>query len=137
MGFALTQNELAESIGVFVSHTEAQLVSHDISPTDAINAIVKDNRTACMKMSTDTAGHFAKLAAESHSPRYLRFLAMISLPQASDHRVVITRSSHSHRIVITWSSHGHGHGQGHGTWDMGHGTWDMGHGRGHHTLITR
>ena len=54
-----------------------------VSPTDAINAIVKDNRTACMKMTADTAGHFAKLAAESQSPRYLRFLSMISLPQGS------------------------------------------------------
>ena len=68
------------SLSLFIVHTEATLVSYDISPTGCIDTICKDNRAACMKVSAETVRHFARLAAEAHAPRYLRFLRSITLP---------------------------------------------------------
>ena len=44
---ALMQTALVSSIPTFLGHTEARLVSYDISPTGTINAIFKDNRNVC------------------------------------------------------------------------------------------
>ena len=41
------QSEMVPHLPLFVEHTRAHLVSYDISPTGAINAIFKDNRTVC------------------------------------------------------------------------------------------
>ena len=78
--FSLTQTELAAHLDVFVSHTEANLVSLDISPTDCIDTVCKDNRAACMKVSAETVRHFSALAAQHQAPRYLRFLRGIMNP---------------------------------------------------------
>jgi hypothetical protein len=45
VGCSRMQAELAPSLPLFVGHAEAHLVSHDISPTGCVNAVVKDNRT--------------------------------------------------------------------------------------------
>ena len=81
--FSVMQGILADHLPLFVLHTEANLVSHDISPTDAIDAICKDNRPACMKVSADVVKHFVRLAAATHAPRYIRFLQVITTPMGS------------------------------------------------------
>ena len=42
----------------FVKHTEAYLMDHDISATGVINAVFKDNRTACSQVDESTVRRF-------------------------------------------------------------------------------
>lgn len=81
--FPLVQGELAQSLELFVSHTSANLVAYDVSPTGCINAIVQDNRDACTKVTMDTVRHFVEIAGQDHTPRHLRFLRMIVAPEGS------------------------------------------------------
>ncbi len=78
--FPLMQTELVASIPLFVDHTEANLVSYDITPTGCINACFKDNRTVCAQVTEDTVRQFVRLAAQEKAPRFLRFLRMITMP---------------------------------------------------------
>ena len=87
--FPVTQKELARHLPFFQSHTEAQLVEADISPTGCIIAICDGNREACTKVSPDMVLAFAKLAGKGHSPRFLRFLRKIVAPSGD---TVITRN---------------------------------------------
>ena len=52
--FSLIQMSLFPHLHKFVEHAEAKLVSHDISPTDCINAIFKDNGGAAAQVSNPT-----------------------------------------------------------------------------------
>lgn len=79
--FPLTQNALVAHVPVFLAHTEAQLVASDISPTECISAVYKDNSIVCTQVSESMVRHFVRLAAIDHAPRYLRFLGMLVLPQ--------------------------------------------------------
>lgn len=58
----------------FMEQTASHLVSHDISPTDCILSIYKDNRTVSASISDETVRGFVVLAAEQHAPRFVRFL---------------------------------------------------------------
>ena len=78
--FPLMQAQLAQHLDLFVSHTHANLVSHDASPTCCINTILQDNREACEKVTIETIRHFVHLAAKNKKPRFLRFLRMIIRP---------------------------------------------------------
>ena len=74
------QSELSPRIPLFLEHSEAQLVAHDISPMGCVNAIFKDNYLACSSISLDTMRKAVKLAAQYHAPRFLRFLATLISP---------------------------------------------------------
>lgn len=106
-GFSLMQSELAAHLDLFVSHTEADLVSHDISPTGCINAVCQYNRNACMKMSAETINHFARLAGEDLAPRYLRFLRMITAPQGKaikrNQDLVVTALAQCEEALLLYS----------------------------------
>ena len=78
--FAAVQAELSKSLELFVSHTSAGLVAHDVTPTGTINAIVQDNREACTKINIDTVRLFVHTAGHDKTPRHLRFLRMIIAP---------------------------------------------------------
>ena len=41
---------LVSSVPIFLTHTEAQLVSHDISPTGCITTVFADNRAVCAQV---------------------------------------------------------------------------------------
>ena len=59
---------------------QAKLVSHDISPTDCINAIFKDNVGAASQVSEDVVRQFVRIAGSEKAPRYIRFLKTILGP---------------------------------------------------------
>jgi hypothetical protein len=80
VGCSRMQAELAPSLPLFVGHAEAHLVSHDISPTGCVNAIVKDNRTVCAQIEDSSVRQFVKMAALEHAPRFLRFLKNLMCP---------------------------------------------------------
>ena len=44
------QAALVKHMSVFISHAEMNLVSHDISPTDLVNTIFRDNRSVCAQV---------------------------------------------------------------------------------------
>ena len=102
------QTELVASIPLFVDHTEANLVSYDITPTGCINACFKDNRTVCAQVTEDTVRQFVRLAAQEKAPRFLRFLRMITMPndQAIKHHSILRVTaaphlSHHHLLPST------------------------------------
>ena len=76
------QKALVPYLPNFLAHTEARLVATDISPTECITAVYKDNRIVCTQVGEDMVRHFVRLAATEHAPRYLRFLRMITVPNA-------------------------------------------------------
>ena len=80
--FSLMQKELVAHVPLFLSHTEAQLVSHDISPTGCITTVFADNRTVCAQVRVETVRQFVRLAALNHSPRFLRFLSQLMVPNS-------------------------------------------------------
>lgn len=84
--FALMQKALVPHVPTFLTHTEAHLVAYDISPTECISAIYKDNRIVCTQVGEDMVRHFAAMAAIEHAPRYLRFLGMLTLPSGQPAR---------------------------------------------------
>lgn len=51
--FKVTQLALMPEIDTIVSHIKYKLISHDITPTGCLVAILKDNPTACMQISDD------------------------------------------------------------------------------------
>ena len=122
--FPLMQTELVASIPLFVDHTEANLVSYDITPTGCaccggsntraerrpalplsslprsslsrcINACFKDNRTVCAQVTEDTVRQFVRLAAQEKAPRFLRFLRMITMPNDQ----VIKRARQTYELL--------------------------------------
>ena len=74
--FPLMQTELVASIPLFVDHTEANLVSYDITPTGCINACFKDNRTVCAQVTEDTVRQFVRLAAQEKRLEWLELFAL-------------------------------------------------------------
>ena len=78
--FPSMQKALVRHMAVFLRHTEVHLVATDITPTDCISAIYKDNRVVCTQVGEDMIRHFVRLAANEHAPRFLRFLGMIAIP---------------------------------------------------------
>ena len=48
-GFVQMQARLARCLPIFISHTGSNLFAADISPTDLIITICKDNRAACLQ----------------------------------------------------------------------------------------
>ena len=77
-GFKVTQMALLGDITRIVSQTAYNLVSHDITPTGCLIAILKDNPQGCLQISDDLIRKFISLAAETKAPRYLRFLRNVT-----------------------------------------------------------
>ena len=84
--FPLMQKALVPHLPSFLAHTEARLVASDITPTECITSVYKDNRIVCTQVGEDTVRHFVRLAAHEQAPRYLRFLGMITLPSGQPAR---------------------------------------------------
>ena len=80
-GFKVTQLALVPHIDKITSQIELQLISHDITPTGCLISILKDNPSACMQISDDLIRRFIRMAAESHAPRFIRFLRNITGPE--------------------------------------------------------
>ena len=68
IGFNLTQLALAPYLSFFLTHTEANLISHDISPTGCINAIFANNRPVCVQVDEKVIHKFADMAAAAQAP---------------------------------------------------------------------
>ena len=81
LGFPQMQADLSHHLDLFLTHTGSSLVAFDISPTGCINAVCQDNRDACVQLGDDTIHRFIEMAAESHEPRFVRFLRMVVDPQ--------------------------------------------------------
>jgi len=80
-GFKVTQVALLPEVAHLVSMTDLRLVAHDISPTDTLIAILKDNPQGCLQVGDDLIRKFMALAAETKAPRFLRFLRNITGPE--------------------------------------------------------
>ena len=78
--FPVVQKALVSHVHTFIKHTEANLVASDISPTECLSAVYKNNRVVCTQVGENMVRHFVGLAAVEHAPRYLRFLGMITYP---------------------------------------------------------
>ena len=73
--FSLVQKALVPHVPTFIGHTEAALVQSDISPTECISAVYKDNRVVCTQVGTTTRsedrGAYATCARCGVSPAAL------------------------------------------------------------------
>ena len=65
-GCSRAQHELVHSLSLFVKHTQANLVSHDVSPTGCINAVFKDNRTVCTQVEHARSNTIASYPVPFH-----------------------------------------------------------------------
>lgn len=77
-GFKVTQMALLPEIPHIVAHTNYNLVSYDITPTDGLIAVLKDNPLGCLQVGDDLIRNFVARAAASKAPRFLRFLYNIT-----------------------------------------------------------
>ena len=83
LGFKVSQLALVTEIDKIVAHIEYKLISYDITPTGCLASILKDNLTACMQITDELIRRFVRLAAETHAPRFLRFLRTLSTPNGT------------------------------------------------------
>jgi len=81
--FSLVQMALLPHVELFMSHAQANLVSVDITPTDCINSIFKDNQIATSQVTEDRLRKVIKIAGSERAPRYVIFLDII-LGRASE-----------------------------------------------------
>ena len=79
-GFKLMQMAMLPFQDKMIEHVEYNLTSADVTPTNCLISIMKDNPTAALQVREDVLRKFVRMAAEKHAPRFLRFLFNVTGP---------------------------------------------------------
>lgn len=81
IGFKVIQLAVVADIPLIVGHIDLKLVSHDITPTGCLNAIMQGNPQVCLRIGDDLIRRFVRMAAKEQAPRFLRFLRNMTGPE--------------------------------------------------------